>query len=249
MAAKRAIKGTPKPEGDQASPSVPTRSRPAAKPKNTMGDEDRASAVSPLSVVRVETTVQQTYDREAGLRKHPVVFKPDREIDSDETWMFTDGSGNGWHGLVVLRQAQPPRLVARGIRMAMKNVGAEMNALLMALEAIVPGERVAVVADFLWSIYYVLGWWNVNHPALIEQVAAARALLDARRPASLRFIHVKGHKNDGSAFGRWNKVADQLCSLSRPIDCTVPMSAFGEPGAATRSVAMILGDAPAEDVR
>jgi hypothetical protein len=134
--------------------------------------------------------------------------------------MFTDGSGTGWHGLVVLRRDQPPRLVARGIRMAMKNVGAEMNALLMALEAIVPGERVAIVADFLWSVYYVLGWWNVNHPALIEQVVAARALLETRRPASLRFIHVKGHRNDGSGFGRWNKIADQLCSLRRPVDCS-----------------------------
>jgi hypothetical protein len=198
-------------------------------------------------MVRVETTVQLTYDREAGLRKHPMLFKRDREIDSDETWMFTDGSGTGWHGLVVLRRDQPARLVARGIRMAMKNVAAEMNALLMALDAIVPGERVAIVADFLWSVYYVLGWWNVKHPALIEQVATARALLDARQPASLRFIHVKGHQNDGSAFGRWNKVADQLCSLRRPVDCTVPMSAFGEPGAPTRSVAMILGDAPADD--
>lgn len=249
MAAEMATKRKPKPKGEQASSSVLKRSRPAAKPKSTVSDEEGASARSPLSVVRVETTVQTTYEREAGIRKRQMIFKPDREIDSDETWMFTDGSDSGWHGLVLLRQDQPPRLRAREDRMAMKNVGAEMNALLMALEAIVPGERVAIVADFLWSIYYVLGWWNVNHPTLIKQVAAARALLDARRPASLRFIHVKGHKNDGSAFGRWNKVADQLCSLRRPVDCAVPMSAFGEPGAPTRSLAMILGDALAEDAR
>ena len=92
--------------------------------------------------------------------------------------MFTDGSGSGWHGLVVLRHGQDPRLVARAVHMEMRNVGAEMNALLMGLEAILPGERVAIVADFLWSIYYVLGWWKVEHPALVKQVAAARALLD-----------------------------------------------------------------------
>ena len=249
MDADRVTKTKPKSKAAQRRPSVDTRSRTAAKSKRTVGDNGGAPAGSPLPFVRVETTVQKTYDREAGLRKRPMVFKPDREIDSDETWMFTDGSGTGWHGLVVLRRDQDPRLMARGIRMAMKNVAAEMNALLMALEAIVPGERVAIVADFLWSFYYVLGWWNVHHPALIQQVEEARSLLEARRPASLRFIHVKGHRNDGSAFGRWNKVANQLCSLRRPVDCTVPMSAFGEPGAPMPSVGMLLGDAPPVDAR
>src|SRR4051812_10286374 len=107
MAADRAPKRRPKPEGDQASPSAPSRSRPTAKLKSPAGDEAATSAWSPLSVVRVETTVQKTYDRETGLRKYPVAFKPDREIDSDETWMFTDGGGTGWHGLVVLRRDQP----------------------------------------------------------------------------------------------------------------------------------------------
>jgi hypothetical protein len=196
-----------------------------------------------LSVVRVETTAQETYDREAGLKKRPVLFKPDREIDSDETWMFTDGSGTGWHGLVVLRPGQDPRLVAREVLMPMKNVGAEMNGLLMALEAIAPGERVAIVADFLWSIYYVLGWYKVKHPALQDQVAAARALLDARSPGSLRYIHVRGHARDGTAFWRWNHVADRLCALRRPVDCPVPISAFGDPGKPLRSLSTILPEA------
>lgn len=196
------------------------------------------------SVVRVETTSQETYDRESGPRKRPVIFKPDREIDSDETWMFADGSSTGWHGLVVLRPGQDPRLVAREMQMPMKNVGAEMNAFLMALEAMLPGERVALVADFLWNIYYVLGWYQAKQPALQEQVAAARALLDARRPASLRYIHMRGHERDGTAFARWNHVADRLCALRRPVDRAVPMSAFGEPGAPLRPLAKILGDAP-----
>jgi len=196
------------------------------------------------SVVRVETTVKATHDREAGPRKRPVLFKPDREIDADETWMFPDGSSTGWHGLVVLRPGQDPRLMAREIPMTTKNVGAEMNGLLMALEVMVPGERVAIVADFLWNIYYVLGWYQTKNPALHDQVAAARALLDARRPASLRYIHVKGHVRDGTAFGRWNHVADRLCALRRPVDRAVPLSAFGEPGAPPRPLAAILAEHP-----
>jgi hypothetical protein len=192
-------------------------------------------------VVRVETTVRQTWEREAGVRKRPVVFKPDREIDADDqTWMFTDGSSSGWHSLVVLRPGEQAVLSTRELGTTTRNIGAEMNGLLLALEAIVPGERVVLVSDLLWSIYYVLAWRNVKHPSLIEQVAAARALLDSRRPASVRFIHVQGHRNDGSALGYWNGVADQLCGLGRSIHCAVPMSAFGEPGARARSVATIL---------
>ena len=202
------------------------------------------SPVSSLSVVRVETTAQDTFARESA--KRPVTFKPDRELDSDETWMFPDGSSTGWHALVILRPGEDPRLIAREIHMPSKNVGAEMNAFLMALEAIVPGERVAVVADFLWSIYYVLGWRNVNDPGLKDQVAAARALLETRRPASLRYIHIRGHERDGSAFGRWNHVADRLCALRTPMDRAVPMAAFGEPGARERPLAKILAGAPAK---
>jgi hypothetical protein len=119
-----------------------------------------------------------------------------------------------------------------------------MNGFLLALEAISPGERVTIVSDFLWSIHYVLGWRNVHNEALRAQVAAARALLEARSPASLRFIHVKGHVNDGTAFARWNRVADQLCSLGEAVDRTVPVSAFGEPGARARPIATILGSTP-----
>jgi hypothetical protein len=177
-----------------------------------------------LSVVRVETTVRQTFERESGARKRAVGFKADREIDSDATWMFSDGGSKGWCGLVILRPGQDVRLVAREVRTDTKNVGAELGGLVSALGATEPGEQVAIVSDFLWSIYYVLGWYAVENPLLREQVAAARALLAERRPASVRFIHVKGHLRDDTALGHWNAVADGLCSLGRPLDRSVALS-------------------------
>src|SRR6185503_12283905 len=102
-----------------------------------------------LAVVRVETTVRATYEREAGARKRAVGFKADREIDSADTWMFTDGASTGWHSLVVLRPGQDPRLMARQARTETRNVGAELAGLVSALEAVLPGERVAIVCDFL----------------------------------------------------------------------------------------------------
>jgi len=179
-----------------------------------------------LDVVRVETTVRATYEREAGARRRAVGFKADRELDSKDTWMFTDGSSKGWQSLVVLRPGKDVRLLARAARTDTRNVGAEVAGLVSALDAILPRERVAIVSDFLWSIYYVLGWHNVENALLREQVASARELLAKRRPASLRFIHVKGHLRDQSALGRWNDVADQLCSLGVEVDGSLPASAF-----------------------
>ena len=185
-----------------------------------------AAAGSCLELVRVETTVRATHEREAA-RGRPVGFKADREIDApDDTWMFTDGGSKGWQALVVLRPGQEAHLVARAARTETRNVGAEVAGLVSALEAVRPGERVAVVSDFLWSIYYVLGWYRVENALLREQVAAARALLDERRPAALRFIHVKGHERDDSALGRWNDVADRLCTLGLPVDRRLPLAAL-----------------------
>ena len=181
-------------------------------------------------VVRVETTVRATHEREAGARGRPVGFKADRAIDSPDTWMFTDGSSKGWQALVVLRPGQDPRLLARPARAETRNVGAEVAALVSAFEELLPGERVAIVSDFLWSIYYVLGWHRVENPLLCEQVAAARALLTDRRPAAVRFIHIKGHEHDDSELGRWNDVADRLCALGFAVDVSIAASALGRPG-------------------
>jgi hypothetical protein len=183
-----------------------------------------------VSLVRVETTVRETYEREAGKRKRALTFKTDREFDSSETWMFTDGGAKGWCALVVLRPGEDARLASCEVQTDTRNVGAEVAGVVRALEAIVPGERVTIVSDFLWTIYYVLGWHAVNNRLLADQVATARALITERRPASLRYIHVKGHVRDASGLGRWNDVADRLCGLSRAVDVALPTSAFGPPG-------------------
>jgi hypothetical protein len=198
-----------------------------------------------LEAVRVETTVRQTFERESGARKRAVSFKPDREIDSDDTWMFSDGGSKGWCAVVVLRSGEDARLVAREVRTDTRNVGAELGGLVSALDAAAPGERVVLVSDFLWSIYYVLGWYAVENPLLREQVAAARALLADRRPASLRFIHVKGHLRDATALGRWNDVADRLCTLGRPVDRVVPVSAFEEARTPSQLAALLAADSKA----
>jgi hypothetical protein len=60
---------------------------------------------------------------------------------------------------------------------------AEVAAVVSALEAVLPEERAVIVSDFLWSIYYVLGWYRVENALLREQVEAARALIHELRPA------------------------------------------------------------------
>jgi hypothetical protein len=135
----------------------------------------------------VETNAPDTHARES--LKHPVGHRTSRAIERDHTWIFTDGSGSGWHAAVVLRPDRPLRLVARSLPREMSNVGAEMNRLLLGLSALDPGERVTVVSDYLWDAYYILGWWNASKPALIRLVDQARALLTSRRPGFIRYIH------------------------------------------------------------
>ncbi len=164
----------------------------------------------------VETNAPDTHARES--LKHPLGRRTSRAIERDHTWIFTDGSGSGWHAAVVLRPDRPLRLVARSLPREMSNVGAEMNRLLLGLSALDPGERVTVVSDYLWDAYYILGWWNASKPALIRLVDQARALLTSRRPESLRYIHIRGHRPDGTDFGTWNDVADKLCSARVAFD-------------------------------
>jgi len=192
-----------------------------------------------LGCVRVETTVRSTYEREAGQRGRAVGFKPDREIDSPDTWMFTDGSSAGWQSLVVLRPGQDARLLARAAPLEARNVGAEVAALVSALDETRPGENVTIVSDFLWSIYYVLGWHRVENALIREQVSAARVILAERRPGAVRFIHVKGHERDDSTLGCWNDVADRLCGLKSPIDATAPAASLAS-RAARSSLAALL---------
>ncbi|MFO0606048.1 MAG: RNase H family protein [Polyangiales bacterium] len=179
-----------------------------------------------------------THARES--QKRPVAYRSSRAIDASATWMFTDGSGSGWHGLVVLRPGRPPRLVARETRMAMRNVGAEMNGLLLALEAVDAREPVTVVSDYLWSIYYVLDWRVARHPALVEQVREARAALSAKAPARLGFVHVRGHRRDGTDFGFWNDIADKLCGARVAFDGELPESVLREHVASGRGLGELL---------
>src|SRR5262245_52820216 len=80
-------------------------------------DVDRETCVAllrfALAVVRVETTVRTTYEREAGARGRAVGFKADREIDSPDTWIHRRRQ----QGMAVARGAAAgPGSPARGAR-------------------------------------------------------------------------------------------------------------------------------------
>jgi hypothetical protein len=168
----------------------------------------------------VETNAPDTHARES--LKHPVGHRTSRAIERDHTWIFTDGSGSGWHAAVVLRPDRPVRLLARSLPREMSNVGAEMNGLILAIEVLEPAERATIVSDYLWDAHYLLGWRNLHKPALIRLVDQARALLSSRRPEFLRYIHTRGHRLDGTDFGVWNDVADKLCGARVAYDGELP---------------------------
>ncbi|MDP3208143.1 MAG: hypothetical protein Q8M65_03250, partial [Rhodoglobus sp.] len=171
----------------------------------------------------VETNAPDTYARE--VKRRPVGYHPSRAVDRTSSWMFTDGSGSGWYGLVVLRPGRSPRLIAREEPLT-TSVAAEVNGLLLALDTCETTERVTVVSDYLWSIYYVLGWYDSHAPTLIEQVRRARSILAAKGPAELRYVHTRGHRQDGTDIGFWNHVADRLCDARMRFDGEVSEDAL-----------------------
>jgi ribonuclease HI len=176
----------------------------------------------------VETTKLVTAQREGG--KWPVRFRRACSIDPKRTWIFADGSGTGWHAAVIVRPGVEEHRLCRCHATSTRNVGAELDGVILGLEHTLPGERIAVVSDYLWTAYYLNGWWQVRDPYLRERVA--RAVLQDHRLSGALFVHHPGHQADDGGFSRWNRLADQLCGTESLVDLRIPAPSGNEdPGA------------------
>jgi hypothetical protein len=161
------------------------------------------------SAFRVETTKPTTAEREG--KKWAVKLRTGCSIDQERTWIFTDGSGTGSHAAVILRPGAQEQRVAGCNPTSSRNVGAEVDGVILGLEHTVPGELIAIVSDFLWTVYYINGWYRLRDPYLLERVPKAREILKERGLADALFVYHRGHQTDTSDFSRWNNIADRLC--------------------------------------
>ena len=169
------------------------------------------------------STRASTVEREQ--RRWPIAYQASQRIDRAHTWAFTDGGTDGWHAAAVRATDGGARCVCACRPDAPRAVGSELDGVILALELAPDAAQLVIVSDFLWSAYYINGWWTVRHPYLVERVPVARQLLLRKRFAKAHFIHHGGHDGQATDFSRWNDVADRLCKGRTNVDTVMDSAA------------------------
>ena len=157
--------------------------------------------------LRVQTTRLTTFERER--HTWPISLRRKYSVDPGRTWVFTDGGGDGRFSAVVVRPRIEEHRIAGQRESRSNSVVAELDGVVLGLENCLPGERIAIVSDYLWTAYYINGWHRVHHPRLREGVLQARTCLEKLRSAV--FVHYDLETGGECAFRRWNAVAHGLC--------------------------------------
>lgn len=146
-------------------------------------------------------------------------FRHDRSITPDRLWMFTDGSTSGWHAAILVDTSGSVKEYARFIKMTSnRNVGAELNGLLLGLEKIEEYKTVTVVHDYVGVGAWTIGAWEAKKPEVIEAIAMIRKLIYDKK-LEITFIHHGGHQDKikgtrpicHSDFTIYNCKVDKLC--------------------------------------
>jgi ribonuclease HI len=169
----------------------------------------------------VNTTRPRTAKLHGG--KHPIELRTSRSLDEGRIWIFTDGSGTGWYAAVIVRPGVEAHRITGYLETAIKNTGTELEAIVLGLENAERGEAVAIVSDYLWSAYYVNGWWRTHHAELREITSRIRLIFENQGLSDALFIHHAGHQKDSTEFSYWNNVADRLCRRQLLINQRMPM--------------------------
>lgn len=177
----------------------------------------------------IEKTVESTNLSTAnGKSKRWIRFRKDRSATPDAAWVFTDGSSSGRFAAVIVHKGggMIERRTGFEPMTHTRNVGAELNALLLGLEHSPKGERVVVISDYLGIGAWMTGNWKINDPEVARKVARANALV-RERGLDVLFVHHAGHQRDDSDFTKYNSEADRLCS-GKEIGGSAEETAHGE---------------------
>jgi hypothetical protein len=98
-----------------------------------------------------------------------------------------------------------------------RNVGAELNGLILGLESVPWGAKVCVVSDYLGCAAWLTHNWKIRDGEVAEKVdRAARTIIE--RELDIRYCHHCGHQQDDSDLTRWNIEADRLAGLGAETD-------------------------------
>jgi len=149
-------------------------------------------------------------------------FRASRRVNSSVVHIFTDGSSTGWYGAVVLIDGVKVRRASAWEEAGpMRNVAAELRALVLGLQFAPRGRECVVVFDYLGVGAWMVGAWNMKNPGVREIIGRAREVIRTRQ-LTCSYVHHGGHQTDDSDYTYWNGVADALCNPDR--------ERLGEPG-------------------
>jgi ribonuclease HI len=136
----------------------------------------------------------------------------DKNLAQGKLYAFTDGSSNGGYGVVLVEGGGEVSQHSGWEKpTSTKNVGAELNAMLLALRHAPEDSELIVVSDYLGIAAWMTGNWNIKDPEVREKIRLAKELVETK-DLDVMFCHHKGHQRDASDFTLWNSTADELAS-------------------------------------
>ena len=146
-----------------------------------------------------------------------VRFRENREPTEALVWIFTDGSivdkgTMGGYGAVVLHEGEERSYSGKEALTSTRNVGSELNGLLMGLRNVPEGSELAIVSDYLGIAAWLSGNWKIKDSEVRRKINEAKKIANERNLTFARLIHHKGHQKDDSAFTRLNHRADRLAA-------------------------------------
>jgi ribonuclease H-related protein len=169
---------------------------------------------------------------EAMLRGEGIQLEPG-------TYAFIDGNAMGGIGVVLVEQGDAGPAAVRELGLTvyevfaragiaaldtraeitaatdrLRNVFAELGALLAALDLVPPGSTLTVVHDYEGVGAWLEGRWQVRDPLVADIVAACRARI-AARALRVTFRHQRGHESTFAGrndFAQYNARADALAT-------------------------------------
>lgn len=141
-----------------------------------------------------------------------ITLLEDKDLQEGNLYAFTDGSSNGGFGVVIVEQGGDVTCTSGWKKpTSTKNVGAELNAMILALESVPAGREVIIVSDYLGIAAWMTNNWRIKDPEVRETIRLAEELIKDKN-LTVTFGHHKGHQRDGSDFTLWNSKADDLAS-------------------------------------
>lgn len=165
-----------------------------------------------------QATTVRTYSK----NKPWIKLRKIRQIAPEHVWIFTDGSSSGWHSAVLVFPGLKVVQAARWKKPTpTRNVGAELNGMLLGLKRVKTKKQIYLVHDYLGVGAWMTGNWKMKDQEVRSVIDQGKALI-AEKQLDVRFIHHAGHQKDASDFTRWNGVADELCSAREKKTLILP---------------------------